>query len=486
MKRLVLLALLGVFAAATAFGQNAAIDKALQDEIKKTKEKSDKDITNDKAKDKAKTWIDRAKAYEEVALRYASLDSSAALIAYDAYKKAVELDTKEGKQGKLAKEAQDILVGGGNNLYAALMQQGAAKYQAKNMKDALKLMQTASMVHAKDTTATLYTGIVAQQLDDQKLARESFERYLAGGGKGPEIFYAVANMYKAEKNFDQAVKVLDQGIAANPTNKDLQSEKINIFLSSGKADEAISNLKQMADADPKNVQTVLNLAILYDNQATNLGDELKKTNDQMKKGGQLTKRIADQKGKTDAYASEITRLQAAVKKQPKSVEMKRLLTDANKVQAENKATLDQLNQDLKTFESSQQGVSVEDLKKRTDEMTARQTEQRKQAQDYYNKALQIEPANYDANYNMGVFYFNEAVETKRRIDAMDMQAYQKEGKSVENQVVVKFKEAMPYFEKAYEVKQESEVKDNLKNLYTILKQYEKSDAYDAKLKKISE
>lgn len=486
MKRLVLLAWLGVCTAVASFGQNAVLDKALQDETKKAKEKSDKDITNDKAKDKAKTWIDRAKAYEEVALRYTALDSSAALTAYDAYKKATELDTKEGKPGKIAKEAQDILVGGGNNLYAALMQQGAAKYQAKNMKDALKLMQTASMVHPKDTTAVLYTGIVAQQLNDQKLAREAFEKYLAGGGKGPEIFYAVANMYKEEKNFDQAVKVLDQGIAANPNNKDLKSEKVNIFLSSGKSGDAINNLKQMADADPNNVQNVLNLAILYDNSATQLGDTLKRLDEQMKKADQLTRRIADQKGKTDAYASEITRLQASVKKQPKNVEAKRQLTEATKTQADNKAALAQLNQDLETFKSSQQGVNVEDVKKRLDETNGKQTEQRKQAQAYYGKALQLEPANYDANYNVGVMYFNDAVETKRKIDAMDMQTYQKEGKAVEGEVVVKFKQAMPYFEKAYEVKKENEVKGNLKNLYTILKQYEKTDAYDAKLQKLGE
>ena len=84
MKRLVLPALLSLImlvTATTAIAQNAAIDKALQEEVKKAKEKSDKDITNDKAKDKAKTWLDRAKAYEEVALRNPALDSSAALVA---------------------------------------------------------------------------------------------------------------------------------------------------------------------------------------------------------------------------------------------------------------------------------------------------------------------------------------------------------------------------------------------------------------------
>ncbi len=490
MKRLVLPALLALTTlvmAPTAFGQNAAIDKALQEEVKKAKEKSDKDITSDKSKDKAKTWLDRAKAYEDVALRNPSLDSAAALVAYEAYKKAVELDTKEGKTGKIAKDAQSALeAGAGTNLYVALMQQGAAKYQAKNMKGALQLMQTAGMVNPKDSTAALYTGIVAQQLDDKKLARESFEKYLTAGGKDPAIFYAVSSGYKEEKNYDKAIELLDKGIAANPGNKDLKSEKINLFLTSGKSEDAINNLKQMVAAEPGNVQNVLILAGLYDNSANSTGDELRKLSDQMKKGGQIQKHIDDVKDKQGVFAAEKKRLQASLAKQPKNAELKRQLTEVTQKEADFKGQLEQAQKDLKDYQASQQGADLEGMKKRVEALTAKQNEQKQMAQEHYTKALQIEPANYDANYNMGVFYFNEGVAVKQKVDAMDMQTYQKEGKTVEQEAVVKFKQAMPYFEKAFEAKQEEEVKGNLKNVYNILKTYEKTDAYDAKLQKVSQ
>jgi predicted Zn-dependent protease len=490
MKRFVLPALLTLttlVAAPSVFGQNAAIDKAMQEEVKKAKEKSDKDITSDKSKDKAKTWFDRAKAYEDVALRNPSLDSAAALVAYEAYKKAVELDTKEGKAGKIAKEAQTALeAGAGTNLYVALMQQGAAKYQAKNLKGALQLMQTAMMVNPKDSTAALYTGIVAQQLDNPKLARESFEKYLTAGGKDPAIFYAVSNGYRTEKNFEKALEFLDKGIAANPGNKDLKSEKINVFLTSGKSDEAINNLKQMVAADPNNVQNVLILAGLYDNAALHAGDELQKLSGQLKRGSQIQKNIDDIKDKQGVFAAEKKRLQAALAKQPKNAELKRQLADVTQKEAGFKTQLDQAQQELKEYQASQQGADLEGMKKRVEELTAKQAQQKGLAQETYTKALQVDPANYDANYNMGVFYFNEGVEVKKRVDAMDMQTYQKEGKNVEQEAVVKFKQAMPYFEKAYEVKQDEEVKGNLKNVYNILKSYEKTDAYDAKLQKVSQ
>lgn len=485
MKRFVLPALLALTTlvmAPTAFGQNAVIDKALQEEVKKAKEKSDKDITNDKSKDKAKTWIDRAKAYEEVALRNPALDSAAALVAYEAYKKAIELDTKEGKQGKIAKEAQGMLEGGMNTLYQALLTQGAAKYQAKNMKGALELMQTASLVHPKDSTAALYTGIVAQQTDNQALARESFEKYLTVGGKDPAIFYAVSSSYKNDKNFDKALEVLDRGIAANPSNKDLKSEKINIYLTSGKTEDAISNLKQSIVADPNNVQNYLIIGSLYNNSAQNFSDELRKLTEQSRKGTQIQKRIDNAKDQQALFAGEVKRLNAAIAKQPKNAELKRQLNDVKAKEADIKNQLAQAEQEIKDYQSSQQAAGSDASK--LDALTAKQNEYRKLELESYTKALQIEPANYDANFNMGVYYFNEGVLVKNRVDGMDMQTYQKEGKTVEQEAVGKFKQAMPYFEKAYEAKQEEEVKSNLRNVYNILKQYEKTEAYDAKLEKV--
>ena len=75
----------------------ANADKLVLEAFKQAKEKSDKEILNEKAKVKAKTWMARASAYEDVALQYMALDSNAANVAVEAYKKAIELDTKAGK-----------------------------------------------------------------------------------------------------------------------------------------------------------------------------------------------------------------------------------------------------------------------------------------------------------------------------------------------------------------------------------------------------
>ncbi len=38
----------------------------------------------------------------------------------------------------------------------------------------------------------------------------------------------------------------------------------------------------------------------------------------------------------------------------------------------------------------------------------------------YVKVLEIDPFNYDCNFNMAVFHFNEAVKIKQQVDAMTM------------------------------------------------------------------
>ena len=57
---------------------------------------------------------------------------------------------------------------------------------------------------------------------------------------------------------------------------------------------------------------------------------------------------------------------------------------------------------------------------------------------------------------MGAFYFNEGAEIKRVVNAMDMETYKKEGKSVEEKLAAKYQQAVPYFERALKVKKDEE------------------------------
>lgn len=444
-------------------------DALAMEAFKKEKEKSDKDITDAKASTKASTWMDRAKTYQNIAGQFIRIDSGAGTMAMEAYKKVIELDKdKKGGPGKLAKEAETALKS--RDMYNAIMQQGVAKFQNKNYPDAVKLMTMAGDILPQDTLAPLYTAIGAQQIKDNATAKTQLEKYIANGGKDASIYGSLAMLYRNDKEIDKALAALDKGIALAPTNKDLSNERINLMLASNRTDEAIAGMKQLVEREPNNVQNIVNLGILYDNAAQKMDEEINKLGGNARQGNNAAKKLTAEKDALSAIASEITRLTAKVKREPKNAEAKRQLVEVQKRQADSRASVTQLESQAKEEASGAAAASGNATK--VAELKQKQTEQRDLAKQYYAKALAVDPANYDANFNMGVFFFNDAVLMKKAVDNMDMAEYNKRGKEVDGQVCGKFKQALPYFTKAKSVKEEAILTENLTNLQNILKQYE--------------
>lgn len=448
----------------------SAIDAATLDALKKDKEKSDKDITDPKASIKASTWMDRAKTYQNIAAGgNIKLDSAAATTAYDAYKKVIELDKdKKGGPGKLAKEAEEALKS--PNLYTAFMQQGVAKFQSKNFGDALKSLSMAGEINPKDTTAPLYSAIAAQQLKDNASAKNQLEKYILGGGKDASIYGSLAMLYRSDNEVDKALATLDKGLAIAPTNKDLANEKINIWLSSNRMDEAIAGMKQMVDKDPNNAQNLVNLSIVYNNMAAKSDEEVRKLEGETKKSGNSAKQLADAKSLLETYNSEVTRLSAGIKKQPKNVDLKRQLADVQKRVTDQKATIAGLETAAK--EAAANASATEAAVKKVADLKQKINGDRANEKTYLEKAIAVDPNNYEANYQLGAFYFNDAVAMKREVDKMDMTEYNKNGKEMDGKVCGRFKQALPYFQKAKSIRDEADVTENITNLQNILKQYE--------------
>jgi tetratricopeptide (TPR) repeat protein len=453
-----------------AHAQTNALLQLQAGTLDKAKTAIDKDISEAKSAAKAKTWLVRGQVYQAIALDqtgvYAKLDSNAAMTAYEAYKKGLEVEPNGGKSGK---ELTDALAS--KELGQAFLSQGAARYQAKNFAGAYKFMNMAGVINPKDTLAHLYSGIAAQQAQLNGDAKSAFEKYAANGGKDPSVYYSLASLYRNDKEIDKAIGAIDKGLAALPNNKDLAAERVNILLSSNRMEEAVAGMKQMVEKDPNNVQNVVNLAILYDNAAQKYGDEIGKLSDRVKKGSSLSKKLANEKDALEAVNGEIARLTGVIKKNPKAADAKRQLVDVQKRQAETKASIADLENQMK--EEQAKGQDAATIEKQIAELKTKQTAERTQAKEYYTKALSIDPNNYDANFNMGVFFFNEGAEMNRLVGNMDMAEYNKRGKEVEGQICGRFKKALPYFQKAKTVKADDEqLLNSIQQAETLLKQYE--------------
>lgn len=474
MKKLVVASVLSLTMLAAvkpaAFGQTNALMQLQSGTLDKAKTAIDKDVSEGKSAAKAKTWLVRGQVYQAIANDqtgvYSKLDSNAAMTAYESYKKGLEVEPNGGKSGK---ELNEALVS--TDLYNAFMRQGAIRYQTKNYPDALKLMSMAGNINPKDTLAALYSGIAAQQAQQNNVAKEQFERYATNGGKDPSVYYSLASLYRNDKEIDKAIAAIDKGLAALPNNKDLGAERVNILLTSNRMEEAVAGMKQMVEKDPSNVQNVVNLAILYDNAASKMGEEIRKLSDSIKKGSSTTKKLAAEKDALEAINGEIVRLTGIIKKNPKAADAKRQLADVQKRQIEGKAKVAELEAQVK--EEASKGVDAAATEKKIADLQAKQTQESNNAKEYYTKALAIDPKNYDANFNMGVFFYNKGAEMNKLTGVMDMAEYNKRGKEIEGQVCGLFKQALPYFMKAKAVKaDEEELNNSIQQAENILKQFE--------------
>lgn len=99
------------------------------------------------------------------------------------------------------------------------------------------------------------------------------------------------------------------------------------------------------------------------------------------------------------------------------------------------------------------------------------------AKEYYNKSLEIDAENFDANFNLGAWYYNKAAKLINEVNKMTLQVYQKEGKKKEDEYTAILKESLPFMEKAYKLKpQDESVKKILRDLYKRLKMTDKENS----------
>ncbi|QJX48643.1 tetratricopeptide repeat protein [Hymenobacter taeanensis] len=340
-----ILTLVAAAALHTASAQNSAVTNAVlfqrQGTLDKARTEIDKAITNEKTSNKAKTWYTRGEIYDAMVsspIYGKSLPAGeGAKVAFESYQKAIQLDGKDGEFGKKATEKLD-------GLYGLALNAGVENYNGKNYDEALKSYQMAQQIRPQDTTAYLYAAYAAAAKEDFSAAKDQYTKLQGIGYKSPQMYTALLQMARQEKNDAEASKVLQQALQAYPTNKAFMLEDLNADLSSGRSKEALAKIDKAIAADPKN-------ANLY-----------------------------------------------AVKG----------------------SLLDQAKQPAQALEA-------------------------------YKKAVEIEPENFDANFNLGVYNYNKAADLYTRASKMSLAEYQKTGKKYEADGKKYFQDSLPYFEKALQV-----------------------------------
>lgn len=465
MKKLVLSALSSVLALSALAQQDPTLSLeciGYQNAVAK----SLKDSENAKKATKSATWVALGNAYLDLAQRCTD-DSTAAQKAENTFKKALEVENASG--GKKSKEIEAKLTS--SELSQAYLMQGAGFYNSKNYKKAAEFFGKSSEISPKDTTAALYAGIAEQIMENSVGALTHLNNFIANGGKDVSVFYSVAQIYKSEKKFDEAVTVLKKGMEVNPENKDLPNELINVYLASNNIDKAISDLEGLAKKDPDNLINLLNLGQIYDSKAQDIGSDLAKVQAQLEEGNtdKLDKRLLAEQDKLAAYDSEIASLNAKLKREPKTAAAtKKRITEVTEQKVEIEKGVASLIDEIQ--QKKAQAAGNTQLKAKAEKLAAEHKEAKTKASENYHKVLEKDPNSYEALYNLAVLSYNEGVEIKKVVDYMDLATYRREGKAIEDKACAQFAISKPYFERASKIKDDEVVKESLANLERILEQ----------------
>ena len=102
----------------------------------------------------------------------------------------------------------------------------------------------------------------------------------------------------------------------------------------------------------------------------------------------------------------------------------------------------------------------------------------------YKKAIEIDPLNYDANYSIAIMFNNKGFEIKNKVNAMNLQQYQKKGKQLDALWKEYYEKSAPYFETVYKIKPDDRsILENLKMIYNQLRRKEDEKRIDELLLK---
>jgi hypothetical protein len=83
----------------------------------------------------------------------------------------------------------------------------------------------------------------------------------------PINYTGLSNAYLTKGDTASAFDILKKGRAQFPADASLLTEETNLFMTAGKAPEALANLKLASERDPKNAFYYIFMGNLYDNMA---------------------------------------------------------------------------------------------------------------------------------------------------------------------------------------------------------------------------
>ncbi len=259
----------------SAMSQKGKVTSALslidQGVLDKAKQALDEAMVNEKSKDWFNTYFAQGRlcqaVYETDNQAYKSLCADPLNSAYAAYEKAIELDPKGGMKKRIITNMVY------NSLALNLYNQGSAQFQAKEYETALKSFETQIKITesdkyagAVDTGMYYNAGLAAVNSGKNEDAIKYFQKCADMKYLGVTPYFQISEAYLAMGDTVKAESILTGLEDKFPGDKNVKLNIIDLFIKSGKNDEALKLLGEAKNADPSNFSLYFAEGIIFLNQ----------------------------------------------------------------------------------------------------------------------------------------------------------------------------------------------------------------------------
>lgn len=235
--------------------------------LDKAKEAIDLGITHEKCAQWPKAYLVKGKVYQGIFTSpieaFRSLSDNALNIAFDAYNKTIEVDTK----GKFKKQVKPQFV----NLILDYTNDAVAKFNDSDYKGALnsfervlEIQQIDFMETKADTIIIFNAALAAQKSEQYEKAINYYKQSIELSYDEAKCFAGIFSSYKSLKNDKKAVEYLHKGFELFPNDKGMLFELINYYLLGGEPQKAEQYLEKAISMDPTNGSLYRAKGSLYD------------------------------------------------------------------------------------------------------------------------------------------------------------------------------------------------------------------------------
>jgi len=256
----------GKVTGALSFIEQGSLDKA--------KEALDQALANESTSTWFNTYFAKGKLCQAVFLsdnpKFKAYYADPLTEAYAAYEKAMELDPKGGIKKKII---TGMIY---NSLAVNLYNQGSAKFEAKDYAGALtsfetqiKITESDKYAGAVDTGMYYNAGLAAVNSAKYSDAIKYFEKCAEMKYMGVTPYFNMSEAYLSQGDTAKAESVLTGLPSKFPNDKNVTLQLIDLYIKSGKNDEALKYIKVAKEADPNNYSLYYAGGIIYLNQNKN-------------------------------------------------------------------------------------------------------------------------------------------------------------------------------------------------------------------------